>query len=955
MSLPHYIPIIFPLLSAIFVFALGIFVFYKNKNALVNRTFFFHAISITIWLSGSVMLFLSRENVERAIFWDRFVYIGVVFIPIFMHHFSLAFTKNKGQKKLLYLGYILSFIFLALSRTNFFVSDLYVYKWSVHTKARFFHHVFLLFFFFYIFLLFRNLLYYYKSINYHIERLRTKYVFLAFFLLVSIGSTAYLPAYGIGLYPFAYISGVIFTAILAYAILRYRLMDIRIVIKRSAIFTFLVLVITALYVFVVTYLSETFKELVGTQSEILTGAFIGVIVALGFQPLKKLLQTATDRFLFKGEYNFEELLSELSEILSTTLHLDALLEKVTQKMVDSLRIKKMAIILYRENSTCEVAQNKGFDFHQANIRLPALLKYFKSDKGNSELIIFEEIKNLYTNSPQEHPELVRPLAEMEKYDIALTTPLFTKDKLVGFFLLGGKKSGDVFSAKDIKLLDIVSSQAATAIVNASLYEQAQEKLKELSALYQLTKTLVGTLEMNRILNAIMDAIIKVGKVDRALMYLLDPTGKYLIATVGRGDDPKLYEGLKLELAKSSLRKVIETRKPLVVENIYKNPDVNIEYAEAVKTEGFAAVPLAVEDKVFGVIGVDTKTTKRPIKSIDIHLLNTLANQAAIAISNARLFEEQQTFTKKLKEEVKKATRDLRIANKELQKLDRAKSEFISIASHQLRTPLTIIKGYVSMMLEGSFGTLNEQQVDSLQKVYLSNERLIQLVEDLLSISRIESGRMEFTMQPLDLKTLVEEVVEELRPNAQKKNLYLHFEPQKEPLPLIKADKKKIHESISNIVDNAIKYTQKGGITVRITKKRNRIITSIADTGIGIPKEEKRVLFQKFSRGKGMSLIHTEGTGLGLFVCRKLIEAHGGKVWVESKGKGHGSTFFVSLQIDNKSKTQEKKIADKDKSALLEKGDKETQDKTIKKTEEVAEKTKKAKKKKSENIKKKEKK
>ena len=233
---------------------------------------------------------------------------------------------------------------------------------------------------------------------------------------------------------------------------------------------------------------------------------------------------------------------------------------------------------------------------------------------------------------------------------------------------------------------------------------------------------------------------------------------------------------------------------------------------------------------------------------------------------------------------------------EIERIDRVKSEFISIVSHQLRTPLTAIKGYISMILEGTYGNIPEKMEKPLVHIYKSNERLIKLVNDILNLSKLETGKIEFEPGPTSLKELIAEVVEELKINAEKKNLYLQFAEIKEPLPEIMVDRNKLRQVILNIIDNAIKYTQEGGIAIKLEKTNDQVKIQISDTGEGMTKEEINNLFQMFSRATAGTQLHTEGAGLGLYVARRFIEIHGGKIWAESSGKGRGSTFFIQLPI-----------------------------------------------------------
>lgn len=349
----------------------------------------------------------------------------------------------------------------------------------------------------------------------------------------------------------------------------------------------------------------------------------------------------------------------------------------------------------------------------------------------------------------------------------------------------------------------------------------------------------------------------------------------------------------------SLHKMfVEQNKIIVTEEVRRlnlfEKNQTIDLLLKLKVEILA--PLNVKDKTIGLIALGAKESGDMYNEEDLQVLEVVGAQAAIALENALLYKETKNFSIKMEKEVEKATRDLRKANIQLKKLDAAKSEFISIASHQLRTPLTVIKGYISMMLEGNFGVLTKPETESLEKVFLSNERLIQLVENLLNISRIESGRLQFDYKQVDLNKMAESVIEELSGNAKKKNLILQFKPPAKPVAELKLDEEKIRQVMMNLIDNGIKYTKQGSVTVKLEQTDKKVQFSVADSGMGIRPEDMANLFKKFSRGTGTSLIHTEGTGLGLYVARMMIEAHHGKIWAESDGEGKGSKFCFELPV-----------------------------------------------------------
>ena len=240
--------------------------------------------------------------------------------------------------------------------------------------------------------------------------------------------------------------------------------------------------------------------------------------------------------------------------------------------------------------------------------------------------------------------------------------------------------------------------------------------------------------------------------------------------------------------------------------------------------------------------------------------------------------------------------ELELLYGELKKLDDAKSEFISIASHQLRTPLTAVKGYVSMILENSYGKVPGEMDQPLKNVYASNERLIHLVNDILNISKIEAGKMEMDLENTSLEELILDIINELKVKADAKKLYLTYVKPAVPIPLVMIDKTKIRQVIMNLIDNSIKYMEKGGTIVRLLKTDSKVRIEISDTGIGLEKDDISKLFESFSRVKATSRTRAEGTGLGLYIARRYVEMHKGKIWVESMGKGTGSTFYIELPV-----------------------------------------------------------
>jgi len=233
---------------------------------------------------------------------------------------------------------------------------------------------------------------------------------------------------------------------------------------------------------------------------------------------------------------------------------------------------------------------------------------------------------------------------------------------------------------------------------------------------------------------------------------------------------------------------------------------------------------------------------------------------------------------------------------ELRKLDQLKTDFVNIASHQLRTPLTPIKGLSDMLRLGDIGgPLNEEQRDAVEKIYISSQRMVELIDDLLNVSRLEKeGGFTYNFVVESPEPVVKKVVDDLQDQAKARGLALSFDSRISPDTKIKIDSLKFSNAISNIIHNATKYTPRGSIWVKLREESNDVFISVKDTGIGIDSEDIPKIFQKFFRGKEVSRLATEGTGLGLYFSRRVIEDHGGHVWVQSEGIEKGTEFTIKL-------------------------------------------------------------
>jgi len=715
---------ILPSISAIFVATLGIFVLRKNRKSKINQIFFLFTVSVFVWLFGTFMMFISK-TVEAAIFWDRFVYKGVAFIPVIGYHLVLTLSRKESKKKLLFLGYFLSFLFLILSSSSHFVAGVYEYSWGIHTQARFLHHIFLVFFTFYCFLFFWQC---YQNYRYAtgIDRTRAKYILFDFAIL-TIGALAFLPAYKINIPPFVYLSGVLYTIILAYVIIKYRLMDIRMVMGKGAVYVFSFLSVIGAS-FLLIFLNQKLAQPISFN---IFFPLIIIFAVLLFKILFWFFEKIGSKYFYYTFYSYQTVLTDLGRRLTQVLELKKLSSLIASTLIRTMKLDR-TVILLRNPKTGDYKIQKNIGFREENgislVKDNFLTRYLGKTQ---EPLVGEEISLAIRDAKDEKEKrnLEKLRENMKKIEAALCLPFFREQKIIGMIILGNKISGDPYSQQDLDLL------------------------------------------------------------------------------------------------------------------------------------------------------------------------TTLSSQASIALQNARLYSQVEDLSENLQEKVAEQTKELKDAYEKLKKLDEAKSEFISMASHQLRTPLTVIKGYLSMILEGDYGKLSQKMGKSLKNVFVSNERLIKIVNDLLNISRVELGKMELEKTRIQIENLIQSCSEEMKTEAEKKNLNLIYKKPKTKLPKLNIDELKIRQVITNLIDNAIRYTKKGKIEISPVKKKNSILIKINDTGEGLTKEEQQHIFEGFTRGSAGIDFFIEGAGLGLYVAKKYLDLHQGKMWAESSGKGKGSTFYVEIPVD----------------------------------------------------------
>jgi len=375
----------------------------------------------------------------------------------------------------------------------------------------------------------------------------------------------------------------------------------------------------------------------------------------------------------------------------------------------------------------------------------------------------------------------------------------------------------------------------------------------------------------------------------AHIYLLDENWSTLLLAAGAGDVGKQMvdtgHAIQLDVERSLVARATREKSPIIVNDVRKEADF-LANPLLPDTVSEMAIPMIVGDKVLGVFDVQSKDANG-FSDEDAQIYSTLASQVAIALQNARLYQEQSATVTQLRE------------------LDRLKSSFLANMSHELRTPLNSILGFTEVMLEGLDGPITPNMDNDLKLINKNGQHLLHLINDVLDMAKIESGKMNLIIEKFNLHEIFDEVISITSPQAGEKKLTLKVDKESDLNVEINADRTRLRQVMINLVNNALKFTEKGKITIRATREENNVLISVKDTGIGIPPAELEAVFQEFTQVDSSTTRKAGGTGLGLPISRKLIEMHGGKLWAESNGvDGEGSTFFVFMPIENKSAVSE---------------------------------------------------
>ncbi|MFZ9002947.1 MAG: ATP-binding protein [Robiginitalea sp.] len=418
--------------------------------------------------------------------------------------------------------------------------------------------------------------------------------------------------------------------------------------------------------------------------------------------------------------------------------------------------------------------------------------------------------------------------------------------------------------------------------------EVQQRLNELATVNEVTQALNDKLELDKLIELVGDKMKEVFNSDITYLAILDEKTEMINFPYQEGDNME-----PLRLGEGLTSRIIQTGEPLLIN---KDADIMAEYDKyGLKQTGkqavsYLGVPIPVEDDIIGVLSVQSMTQEGRFNEQDKNLLTTIATNVGVALHNAELYEEAK--------EAKARAED---ANE-------AKSAFLSTVSHELRTPLTSVLGFAKIIRkrlqdkifpavqsdDPKLKRTMDQVSENLNVVVSEGERLTSLINDVLDLAKIESGRMEWNMKPILIQDVIERAISATSSLFEEKDLKLKKQiPQ--DLPLINGDADKLIQVVINLLSNAVKFTDKGTVSVEAYKDNNQIVVEVQDTGMGVAEDDRHKIFERFRQAGDTLTDKPKGTGLGLPICREIIEHHGGIIWMKSE-LGEGSTFFFSLPL-----------------------------------------------------------
>jgi signal transduction histidine kinase len=466
----------------------------------------------------------------------------------------------------------------------------------------------------------------------------------------------------------------------------------------------------------------------------------------------------------------------------------------------------------------------------------------------------------------------------------LGVPMLSGDEVIGVISLW-RRQVDPFTAREVDVAMTFAAEGAVAIRTANLMQQLELRTRELGrsvdeleALQEVGEAVSSSLDLDEVLSTIVTHAVRLSDTEGGSIFEFDDDSEEFEIRTAFGTSRELLDALRatrIGLHDTLVGHAALTRKPVAVADIAEAPpDAHLTRLLAAGWRSMLAVPLVRENRVLGALVVRRHTPGAFPPPI-VELVETFASQSALAIQNARLFQE------------------LAVKTRELEIASRHKSEFLASMSHELRTPLNAVIGFSDVLLERLFGELNEKQAEYIEDIRGSGRHLLELLNDILDLSKVEAGEMRLELERTSLREALEHGIGMIGERAARQGVSLRLEIA-DDVDIIVADRLRLKQVLLNLLTNAVKFTPSGGsVEARAERVGDEVRVSVEDTGVGITESDQARIFEAFQQGRRDASASAEGTGLGLTLSKRIVELHGGRIWVKSR-VGHGSTFTFSI-------------------------------------------------------------
>lgn len=580
--------------------------------------------------------------------------------------------------------------------------------------------------------------------------------------------------------------------------------------------------------------------------------------------------------------NADELsaLNRIAEIVNRSLDLPAVLDTVLTQLCTMVDYDCAAIFL-EEDGTFQVALARGDPPEYELLR-----RSFESDS-----MLIEHFKRT-------HEALIVPDANVSDYfaldDVRLpaswmAVPLFALGELIGYLSLH-KREASRYNAESAHRAQAFAQITGSAIQNSRLFDRERLALKDLSALHGITEVGLSLLQAQDLLFELIRRVVESTGAAAGVIMLLEQNGQLVTRAVVGLDQAAI--GYTQRIGRGFAGHIAASGEPHMIDDAQIDETVQNPYVRAAQIKTILGVPLKTGDEVVGVAHIDFKTVRK-IEPGEISRFEVMADRAARAIENAQLVERISIYAEELEERVSERTQELALATAKAQEADKLKSQLLSIVSHELRTPLASIKGYVTTLISHPNRLQAETQMEFLQIVDSETDRLTELVENLLDMSRIEGGVLRIHPEPTALPPVLEHALAVLQPKLVDHNVDIQVN---DTVPDVLIDPDRIQQVLCNLIDNAAKYSPIGSlISVSVDVDEKFVTLCVQDQGPGISPDHEEKVFDRFYRIDDARIRNTGGIGLGLPISRALVEAHGGRLWLVSQ-LGAGSSFYLTLPI-----------------------------------------------------------